>query len=251
MKIAISDLLFPGFSKYILKELDINYGIEFFYEFGKDYYWDNEIASWGKRSLSIHGPCVTVNLANKKQSGYVKVYKQTFSYAQKIKADFVVVHTNEDWDGKKDIVQARVIRRLRKLAKLAKEYNVQILIENVGLRTKNSLLFDCNDYLALFEEVPDAKALIDTGHAHVNGWDIPWVIETLNNKLFACHLHDNMGDSDAHLPISKGKISWEEYFSAIKMYAPQAVQVLEYSCGFKDISSLEKHIVDLKNLYNI
>ena len=72
MRWEISDLLFAGFTKYALRELNKDYGIEFFYEFGKDYYWDEEVAAWGKRSLSIHGPCVAVNLADKEQKNYAK-----------------------------------------------------------------------------------------------------------------------------------------------------------------------------------
>ena len=33
MNYEISDLLFPGFTKKALRELDSSYGIEFFYEF--------------------------------------------------------------------------------------------------------------------------------------------------------------------------------------------------------------------------
>ena len=39
MQFEVSDLLFPGFTKDAMKRLDKQYGIEFFYEFGKDYYW--------------------------------------------------------------------------------------------------------------------------------------------------------------------------------------------------------------------
>lgn len=48
MKFSVSDLLFPGFQKYPLRDCSSEYGIEFFYEFGKDYYWNEETASWGK-----------------------------------------------------------------------------------------------------------------------------------------------------------------------------------------------------------
>ena len=44
MKFEVSDLLFAGFPKYAMRDLSKEYGIEFFYEFGKDYYWDNEVA---------------------------------------------------------------------------------------------------------------------------------------------------------------------------------------------------------------
>lgn len=251
MRFEISDLLFPGFTKTALRTLSADYGIEFFYEFGKDYYWNNETELWGKRRLSIHAPCVAVNLAASKQKNYAKIFEKTFAYAQKIKADFVVVHTNEDWEGDRELVQARVIRRLRQLINLAVRYDVQLLIENVGLRTKNNLLFDLQEYMALLDIFPAAQALLDTGHAHVNGWDIPTVVESLGERLTACHLHDNDGSGDAHLPIGQGDIDWAAYFAAVKNYAPEAVQVLEYCCGFANTAALEEHLSELQEQYKL
>ena len=61
MRFSVSDLLFPGFQKYPLRDLSSEYGIEFFYEFGKDYYWNEETASWGagytKIALPARGSC--------------------------------------------------------------------------------------------------------------------------------------------------------------------------------------------------
>lgn len=251
MKFSVSDLLFPGFQKYPLRDFSEEIGIEFFYEFGKDYYWSKEVAAWGERSLSIHGPCVALNLADKEQTGYLKILEKTFTYAQKVQAEFVVVHTNEAWQGEKSKVQAMVIKRLRKIISLAKSYGVQVLIENVGLRTKNNVLFDLNEYMALFDVFPDAKALIDTGHAHVNGWDIPSVIEELGGKLAACHVHDNSGNGDEHLPVGEGTINWRKYFAAVKKHAPEAVQVLEYSTGFKTAAEVEQHLKELRQEYKL
>ncbi len=251
MKFEVSDLLFPGFTKIALNNLDKQYGIEFFYEFGKDYYWNEVLSDWGERSLSIHGPCVAINLANTKYKNYLKVYEKTFAYTQKCKAGFVVVHTNEALDGDKELMQARVIRRLRQIIKLGDKYGVQVLIENVGLRTKNNVLFDLPEFMALFDIFPQAGALLDTGHAHVNGWDIPAVVEALGERLKACHIHDNDGSGDAHLPIGQGNIEWKAYFAAVKKYAPEAVQVLEYSCGFNDTQALEAHLQKLKVQYKL
>lgn len=253
MNFEISDLLFPGFTKKALRELDSSYGIEFFYEFGKDYYWNEEVAAWGERSLSIHGPCVAVNLADAKQKNYVKVWEKTCAYAKKVNADFVVVHTNEELPASEELeaVQARVIRRLRKVVNLGKKYGVQVLIENVGLRPKESLLFDLAEYIALFDIFPEAGALLDTGHANVNGWDIPAVVEVLGDKLKACHIHDNDGLGDAHLPLGEGNIDWKAYFAAVKKFAPQSTQVLEYCCGFSDTQSLEEHLAGLKKKYRL
>lgn len=251
MKFEVSDLLFAGFPKYAMRDLSKEYGIEFFYEFGKDYYWDNEVADWGKRSLSIHGPCVAVNLADKSHKNYAKIFAKTFAYAKKIKADFVVVHTNEAWSGERELVQNLVIRRLRNVLELGEQYGVQVLIENVGLRPKQSLLFDLPEFMALLDVFPQAGVLLDTGHAHVNGWDIPAVIKTLGKRLVACHLHDNSGQGDEHLPIGQGSIAWEAYFKAIKKHAPKSIQVLEYCRGFESAAGLEQHIEELKAKYNL
>ena len=251
MRFEVSDLLFAGFAKGNLAKLSAAYGIEFFYEFGKDYYWDNELASWGERALSIHAPCVAVNLAAARQTNYSRIYEKTFAYAQKINASFVVVHTNEGWAGEKSLVQARVIRRLRKVLSLSRQYGVRLLIENVGLSTKGTLLFDLPEFVALFDIFPEAGALLDTGHAHVNGWDIPSVVTSLAGRLFACHIHDNSGLGDEHLPVGKGSIDWEAYFGAVKSCAPDAVQVFEYALGFSSTEELERHITEIKLRYEL
>ena len=66
----------------------------------------------------------------------------------------------------------------------------------------------------LFDIFPSAKSLIDTGHAHVNGWDIPAVVQSLGERLVACHVHDNDATADAHLPIGQGTIEWDKYFAS-------------------------------------
>ena len=251
MQFEVSDLLFPGFTKDAMKRLDKQYGIEFFYEFGKDYYWKKQVEEWGERALSIHAPCVALNLADSKQKNYAHVIEKTFAYAQKCKADFVVVHTNEAIEGDKELLRARVIRRLRQVMNLGKRYDVKVLIENVGLRTKNNVLFDLPEYVALFDIFPQAGALLDTGHAHVNGWDIPAVVKAFGERLAACHVHDNDGSGDAHLPVGQGDIDWKAYFGAVKKYAPQATQVFEYCCGFNNTKDLEAHIAELKAKYKL
>ena len=253
MKLAVSDLLFPGFTKAALRDLSPEYGIEFFYEFGKDYYWNSETAAWGGRELSIHGPCVAVNLVDRQQKNYLKLYQKAFAYAYKCGARFVVVHTNEAYSGERQRVQALVIRRLRRLAALAEKCGVQMVVENVGLRTKGNVLFDLNEYLALIDILADSgvKALLDTGHAHVNGWDIAAAVRQLGGRLIACHVHDNDGGSDAHLPVGQGTTDWPEFFGTVKKYAPDAALVLEYCCGFATAADLESHIKRLQKQYKL
>lgn len=252
MKFSVSDLLFPGFGKEALQKLSTRYGIEFFYEFGKNYYWDKELLLWKKRDISIHAPCVAANLADPSDKDmYLQLFEKTFAYAKKCRASFVVIHTNEAIPGDMEETKKRVRAKLKQLFKLAKNYEVQIVLENVGLGCKNNYLFSLPDYLELFEEFPEAKALLDTGHAHVNGWNLAQVTEALGSKLIACHVHDNDGSSDQHFPVGQGNIEWKPFFAALKKLPSPPILVLEYAEGFTDIKSLEQHIQALKKTYRI
>lgn len=251
MNFVVSDLLFPGFKKFGIRALSAEYGIEFFYEFGREYYWDEETEAWGKRELTIHAPCVAVNLADRNDQNYLAAFEETFAYAKKVNSGFVVVHTNEGFEGEVKEVQAMVRDRLQEVLAIAKKYGVPAVIENVGLRTKGNVLFTLDEYLALFNEFPEAKALIDTGHAHVNGWNIPEVIEALGDKLIGFHIHDNDGNGDDHLPVGKGTLEWAPLFEAIKKHTPKATLVFEYACGFDTTKELEGHITELKETYKL
>ena len=66
MQFEVSDLLFPGFTKDAMKRLDKQYGIEFFYEFGKYYYWKQKVEAWGERALSINDTCIAINISDSK-----------------------------------------------------------------------------------------------------------------------------------------------------------------------------------------
>lgn len=251
MQIAISNLAFGSFRDQELIELakQNNYDLELFYEFGNNYYWDKLLQPLAATNikLSVHAPCVAVNLADPNDKTWFRIYKDTILFAQSYQAEFVVVHTNEDWQGDKEYVQRLVEERLLQILAFAQSKRVEILIENVGLKTKNNLLYDFEDYCKLLERFSSCGSLIDTGHAHVNAWDLPTVIANLGKRIKALHLHDNNGDGDTHMCIAAGNICWEGCFAAVKQYAPQAKLVLEYSCiSAKELSS---HIGELRDKY--
>ena len=232
MKIAVSDLAFTGFKAKELEKLPNKYGIEFFYEFGKNSYWDNILEQIGKnRSIqfSMHAPCVSINLANTEDTEYLGIFRKAIVYAQRCKAEFLVIHTNEQWSGEKSAVQELVLGKIKKIIEMAADYQVRILIENVGLKTKGTLLFDWGEYQKLLKKLPKARALLDVGHAHINGWNISECIKTLDSRLWAIHLHDNDGKKDQHLAIGEGNIGWDKVFAAIKGLGPDTRLILEYA----------------------
>ena len=63
-------------------------------------------------------------------------------------------------------------------AGLAEPYGVKILLENIGSWRENNLMVTEEDFIAL-SKGDKWGMLLDTGHANVNGWDIPSLIRTL------------------------------------------------------------------------
>jgi sugar phosphate isomerase/epimerase len=245
----VSDLLFPAFKKEEMKKLPLSWGIEFFYEFGKDAYWDRMLELWEgkKRKLSIHGPCVTVNLADPSDRKWLARWRETLVYAEKIKADHVVIHTNESWSGERKEVQRMVIERLHEVEGEASEKGIQLLTENVGLGSQ--CLFREHEFLNLANTADGI--LIDVGHAYVNGWNIPRLIEKLGGKIKAFHIHDNHGTADEHLPLGRGDVPADMIFQIWRRTVPHAACVIEYAGGFTGIDELQNHIQWIQQTYGI
>ena len=233
MQLSVSNLAFTGFEGKVLTAIPNCLGLEIFYEFGNDLYWNTLLkqvfAGRLQRHLSLHGPCIATNLADPNDKHYLEQYQHIMEFAAQWQADFIVVHTNEAFPDDQQTAQSLVKQRLTELFSLARQYPVQLVIENVGLRNKETLLFDWDDYYDLLTAFPQAGALIDTGHAHINGWPLSEVIEKLGSCLKACHLHDNQGRSDDHRPIGRGTIDWKSFFTALRNFAPETTVVFEYA----------------------
>ena len=83
------------------------------------------------------------------------------------------------------------------------------------------------------------KASFDNGHALVfserpaSEW-----IEVLGADLHHCHLRDNDGSADQHLPVGRGIERWDRLFAALDASAPEALVVLESDRVARNAESL-------------
>lgn len=117
---------------------------------------------------------------------------------------------------------------LEELVDMAKPLGVTLAFENIA--GPAATLFDQEEFIHALDHVdPCVKYLLDVGHAHMNGWDIPYVIDALADRLCGLHLHDNDGKGDAHLPIGKGTIPWMNVFQSMKKISPECIFILEYA----------------------
>jgi sugar phosphate isomerase/epimerase len=196
--------------------------------------WDREIRRFAeyRGPISVHGPIWELNLATVRYEAIRRhsfdVYKQSIEWAAKIGAEQIVIHpslyTTPVFLRQESQKYAK--ENLAKLGEFAQELGIEMVVENVGFG--QDALFDQSEFVALFNEIPTIKALVDVGHAHINRWDIPDLIRELGTRLSSVHLHDNDGLRDLHLPCEQGTIEWKPIWNALNGLQHEYRAILEY-----------------------
>lgn len=119
------------------------------------------------------------------------------------------------------------IKSIREIIEIAEPMGISICVENNPSR----LFSTPNEFVKLFKNVPDAKFHLDIGHAFVAGGQngISEFVRKFRKRLVHVHLHDNLGQSDDHLPIGAGRIDFGKALKAIK------------GAGYDDTFTMEVH----------
>ncbi len=222
-----------------------------------------EILIWGKGALArgvrfagVHAPIYDLNLACERYPGVrretLDAYRRCLEVTAALGGKYMVVHPSSGRGPFFDREGAACLAKeaLAELAARAGELGVGLAVENVGLG--KTALFDQGEYTALFWEVEGLLALLDVGHAIINGWDIPKVVGMLGEKLVALHLHDNDGREDGHLPVGEGVTDWPPIWKALQLAPGTPDLVLEYRPlpVFRLVQLLEKARGELAVLDN-
>jgi len=117
---------------------------------------------------------------------------------------------------------------MTELLAYAKEQGVTVCLENMPM-----LRFSMGRPRAILEFVremndPAFKICLDTGHVAVfPDLSLDEVVRELGEEIRVLHVHDNMGDRDAHLWPTEGCIDWEGFAKGLK------------EIGFNGVFSLE------------
>lgn len=95
--------------------------------------------------------------------------------------------------------------------------DITLLIEPAH-QAETTLILTVEQGLQMIDEIGSDRLgiLLDTGHCHVNGEDIPQVIASLKDTPFHIHIDDNFGDSDAHLIPGQGNIDFDLLATALR-----------------------------------
>lgn len=192
---------------------------------------------------TLHGAHVEVEPSapqgSPERKAVLQAFRDTARYYHALGAHSVVMHTNQRVipPAEKTDLQQNAIETAIEMASIADGAGMKLLIENVGESIFSNLLFDQEEFIELFHRLPSTVGcLLDVGHAIINGWDIPKVVETLGDRIEAYHLHNNDGKGDIHRPMFEEgmKYSPEEFrhlFRQMEQHTPNADWILEYAPG--------------------
>jgi len=175
--------------------------------------------------ISIHAPFVSstslvnLDLANTESERARFVMEQVFRIAGELNSGHVVIHAGVMSQGSMN----RAISAIKSLAKLAEEYSVILLLENVHpFKRRREIGTLPQELLKTYHEVNDEslKLVLDIGHAFLSskyyGFDVTEWFDLLSPYIYHMHIHDNHGLRDEHLPLGLGRIDFNGIIDAIK-----------------------------------
>ena len=186
-------------------------------------------------------------LANKavRYKRTMAMMQKTIEYGRYLKSRYLVYHHNNCHvfpENKEEMIRISCenFRRIEKMAK-----NIPVVVENAGVLQRNNMLFDQDEFVELCKR-ENYKVLIDIGHAHANGWELGKVMEDLQDRIVAYHLHNNDGIHDSHRRIHDGTLDFEKFLSDYKRLTYGADLVLEYSLEVNDdVEGIEEDVEEL------
>ncbi len=127
-----------------------------------------------------------------------------------------------------DSLLSTVAANLKPMGRTAAAHGIKLAIENMGrffpLGQRNSL-----PALVVMIDEPNVGYCLDSGHAHACGESVIEWIDTMRDKLFETHFHDNRARAaglteefvstkgiDEHLPPGFGTIPWLDVIQALR-----------------------------------
>lgn len=203
-----------------------------------------------QQAISFHGPVFCAEHSAPKGSPEYEETMwhigKTLEYARPLKSRHLTMHLNncavrpED----KDVMLKNALENYKELEELFGAFGCQILVENTGTLAQGNVLLDQGEFTDLCRREKFA-VLIDIGHAHANGWDLPRLICDLAGQVAAFHLHNNDGCHDLHNRLHDGTLDFASTLGLIRQKAPGAELIIEYTRPALEGAPLREDIAEM------
>lgn len=257
MEFAVSHLFCQGISSGRLTALPKDIGIEVYCEAGTDYYWKHllpRLMEGRTGPLCLHGPLVSIDLSDKDldYQAVKELYRWSMDLFGPWGARHLVCHPygyvpiSAMAPGEPEERRKISLERVVDLHHLAAANGMQLLVENMAHRND---LMDQQQFIDTFAPVKELNFLMDTGHMHIQNWDMDLCFQALGSRILGYHLNDNFTDADSHLMAFEGSFDWNRFFRYYRQYTPDATLVCEYMQGpvnriVDSIAQIKKHLAE-------
>ncbi|WP_040215016.1 sugar phosphate isomerase/epimerase family protein [Clostridium polynesiense] len=263
MKFYVSSLLM-GMSKmeelaeWINNEAMEDVGVELIAFTHNEAYWERLLKVLDNIScpVTFHGPYIGVEATypegTEEYNWMIESYDRVFALAKKHKVNHIVFHYTQKFYSEEDrkAVQEISYKNIKTLMKMAEDYGVNMLIENLPIPKGKIPLYTNEEYSELFERLPEAKSIIDIGHANMNGLNLDDFLKNHGSKVKAYHFHNNNGEKDLHNSFLEGTFDYKEFVVKYKENTPNADIVLEYEPHVKiTFEELKEQLKLLKKMF--
>lgn len=189
--------------------------------------------------VSFHGPYYKADHAAPEGTELyrhtMELTKKSLEYEISLHSRHFVFHHNNmpvTTDTAEDM--KRISRgNYRRVEALHKPLGIPVVVENVGVRIRENVLFQQEEFTRLCRE-EHYPVLIDIGHAWANGWDLERLMFDLKDQIVAYHLHNNDGIHDSHQRIHHGTLPFGDYLKAWRKNGRMTDWVLEYVADVAD-----------------
>lgn len=236
-----------------MQDLPEDVGIEIFSEWGSRDYWDNTLPclmTGRTGGFSIHGPAMFDDFSLPcDEHTLFEHMKAPFDLYHRFGGEFYVVHTNAGIKYAADPTleeenRKRAVDRIAKFQDICTQEGVRMVVENIGWNAEKRYLFNQEQFLDLFRQLPEVCCLIDIGHTLLSDINVAALQKALKNRIVAYHIHDNDGVKDLHLPICEGVFNWRSFMKDFHKYTPDATLVMEY----EGVPQLKRYLEDINSL---
>ena len=203
---------------------------------------------------SAHLPMVAGVLLNENLWEYQREWVHSFG---ELGAKVIVVHAEDIKLSEQEMNDKFpvLLRYLEYLSDVAEKSGMKIALENLWSK----------EPLYKLEQIERVKKhltndnigfCLDTGHAfgtmdekaHDNPMqNLMNVFDIMKDRLFNIHLHDTDKNSDKHLPLGKGSIDWDLFFSAVRGLSPNFPLTIEIDprCPIDDNENIKQLLEEL------
>lgn len=256
MKFSVSNLSFTGGKIKWMQELPSELGIEIFYEWGSRDYWNNILPclmAGRTGGFSIHGPAMFDDFSLPcDERTLFEHMKAPFDIYHQFQGEFYMVHTNAGIRYEADPIleeenRKRALDRIARFQDICVQEGVRMVVENMGWNAEKRFLFNHEQFLNLFSQLPEVCCLIDIGHTLLSDLNVAEIQKVLKNRIVAYHIHDNDGIKDLHLPVGEGVFDWKSFMKGVRDYTPDATLVMEY----EGVPQQKRYLDDINSLKSL